>query len=116
MIEAHVVSESKDQIIRRQQQIIRRQQENEQIIRRVQQEKDQIIRRQQQENEQLKNKIRQESNLWHTKENSDRTNMQKKAAHMHRLETLDNILSDEVPTVPSYQKEPQTVQIFTRQI
>ncbi len=72
MIEAHVVSESKDQIIRRQQQ---------------------IIRRQQQENEQLKNKIRQESSLWHTKENSDRTNMQEKAAHMHRLETLDNILS-----------------------
>ncbi len=83
MIDAHVVSESKDQIIRRQQQIIRRQQ----------QEKDQITRRQQQEKDQIKNKIRQENSLWHTKENSDRTNMQEKAAHMHMLETLDNILS-----------------------
>ncbi len=89
MIGAHVVSESKDQIIRR------LQQENKQN-RRLQQEKDQITRRLQQENEQLKNKIRQKSSLWHTKENSDRTNMQEKAAHMHILETLDNILSDEV--------------------
>ncbi len=48
----------------------------------VSESKVQIIRRQQQENEQLKNKKRQESSLWHTKENSDRTNMQERQ-HTH---------------------------------
>ena len=69
--------------------------------------KDQIIYRQQQEIKSLKKKLYKEDDLWYADENADRRNKPEKSKIMHRCELLDEFIANPTMLYHTTKKNPK---------